>query len=188
MAAWKSTSLLGCKTAQDNCVCVLLSSFPWCQDSFLAPDFLEIVRYCTSPDADLHGLLRYIESFSGKENNSSATKISTCDTAAPATTAHFKPWFNHSDLTHSRDKQDVIFCLTRVSGEAGLCSSCAPDEILISAFPVPGCPCLTRGSGCSRAGVLVPQPLGEPAERTLLVQGAWFSLPKCFNISDNPCG
>ncbi|NXJ60553.1 OGFD2 protein, partial [Rostratula benghalensis] len=36
------------------------------QDSFLAPDFLEIVRYCTSPDADLHGLLCYIESFSDK--------------------------------------------------------------------------------------------------------------------------
>uniref|UniRef100_A0A669PH51 2-oxoglutarate and iron dependent oxygenase domain containing 2 n=1 Tax=Phasianus colchicus TaxID=9054 RepID=A0A669PH51_PHACC len=26
------------------------------QDSFLAPGFLEIVRYCTSPDANLHGL------------------------------------------------------------------------------------------------------------------------------------
>ncbi|XP_064025057.1 2-oxoglutarate and iron-dependent oxygenase domain-containing protein 2 isoform X2 [Pogoniulus pusillus] len=36
------------------------------QDSFLAPEFLEIVRYCTSPDAHLHGLLRYIESFSDK--------------------------------------------------------------------------------------------------------------------------
>uniref|UniRef100_A0A672TXT4 2-oxoglutarate and iron dependent oxygenase domain containing 2 n=2 Tax=Strigops habroptila TaxID=2489341 RepID=A0A672TXT4_STRHB len=36
------------------------------QDSFLAPDFLEIVRYCTSPDARLHGLLRYLESFSDK--------------------------------------------------------------------------------------------------------------------------
>lgn len=36
------------------------------QDSFLAPGFLEIVRYCTSPDANLHGLLRYTESFSEK--------------------------------------------------------------------------------------------------------------------------
>ncbi|NWT41299.1 OGFD2 protein, partial [Rissa tridactyla] len=36
------------------------------QDSFLAPDFLEIVRYCTSPDAHLHGLLCYIKSFSDK--------------------------------------------------------------------------------------------------------------------------
>ncbi|NXW57277.1 OGFD2 protein, partial [Eurystomus gularis] len=36
------------------------------QDSFLAPEFLEIVRYCTSPAAHLHGLLRYIESFSDK--------------------------------------------------------------------------------------------------------------------------
>ncbi|NXC42379.1 OGFD2 protein, partial [Penelope pileata] len=36
------------------------------QDSFLDPDFLEIVRYCTSPDANLHGLLRYVESFSDK--------------------------------------------------------------------------------------------------------------------------
>ncbi|XP_030316243.1 2-oxoglutarate and iron-dependent oxygenase domain-containing protein 2 [Calypte anna] len=36
------------------------------QDSFLAPDFLEIVRYCTSPGAHLHGLLSYLESFSDK--------------------------------------------------------------------------------------------------------------------------
>ncbi|XP_048820407.1 2-oxoglutarate and iron-dependent oxygenase domain-containing protein 2-like [Lagopus muta] len=34
------------------------------QDSFLAPGFLEIIRYCTSSDANLHGLLRYTESFS----------------------------------------------------------------------------------------------------------------------------
>uniref|UniRef100_A0A8B9ZGD4 2-oxoglutarate and iron dependent oxygenase domain containing 2 n=1 Tax=Anas platyrhynchos TaxID=8839 RepID=A0A8B9ZGD4_ANAPL len=36
------------------------------QDSFLAPEFLEIVSYCTSPDAHLDGLLRYTESFSDK--------------------------------------------------------------------------------------------------------------------------
>ncbi|NXK83115.1 OGFD2 protein, partial [Amazona guildingii] len=36
------------------------------QESFLSPDFLDIVRYCTSPDAHLHGLLRYLESFSEK--------------------------------------------------------------------------------------------------------------------------
>ncbi|XP_027508106.1 2-oxoglutarate and iron-dependent oxygenase domain-containing protein 2 isoform X2 [Corapipo altera] len=36
------------------------------QDSFLAPDFLEIVRYCTSPGAHLQGLLGYLESFSDK--------------------------------------------------------------------------------------------------------------------------
>ncbi|XP_040466637.1 2-oxoglutarate and iron-dependent oxygenase domain-containing protein 2 isoform X2 [Falco naumanni] len=36
------------------------------QDSFLAPGFLEIVRYCTSPDAHLHGLLHFLESFSDK--------------------------------------------------------------------------------------------------------------------------
>ncbi|XP_021268289.1 2-oxoglutarate and iron-dependent oxygenase domain-containing protein 2 isoform X2 [Numida meleagris] len=36
------------------------------QDSFLAPDFLDMVRYCISPDANLHGLLRYTESFSDK--------------------------------------------------------------------------------------------------------------------------
>ncbi|NWI73281.1 OGFD2 protein, partial [Dryoscopus gambensis] len=36
------------------------------QDSFLAPEFLEIVRFCTSPGADLQGLLRYLESFSDK--------------------------------------------------------------------------------------------------------------------------
>ncbi|KAM4763162.1 2-oxoglutarate and iron-dependent oxygenase domain-containing protein 2 isoform 1-T1 [Cyanocitta cristata] len=36
------------------------------QDSFLAPEFLEIVRFCTSPGADLQGLLCYLESFSDK--------------------------------------------------------------------------------------------------------------------------
>ncbi|NXX81673.1 OGFD2 protein, partial [Urocolius indicus] len=36
------------------------------QDSFLAPAFLEVVRYCTSPGAHLQGLLRYLESFSDK--------------------------------------------------------------------------------------------------------------------------
>ncbi|NWI36974.1 OGFD2 protein, partial [Picathartes gymnocephalus] len=36
------------------------------QDSFLAPEFLEIVRFCTSPGADLQGLLSYLESFSDK--------------------------------------------------------------------------------------------------------------------------
>ncbi|NWI14483.1 OGFD2 protein, partial [Crypturellus soui] len=36
------------------------------KDSFLAPEFLEIVRYCTSPDAHLQGLLRYTESFPDK--------------------------------------------------------------------------------------------------------------------------
>ncbi|NXD07336.1 OGFD2 protein, partial [Nothocercus nigrocapillus] len=36
------------------------------QDSFLAPEFLEIVRYCTSPDAHLDGLLHYTESFPDK--------------------------------------------------------------------------------------------------------------------------
>ncbi|NWT78470.1 OGFD2 protein, partial [Lanius ludovicianus] len=37
------------------------------QDSFLAPEFLEIVRFCTSPGADLQGLLCYLESFSDKK-------------------------------------------------------------------------------------------------------------------------
>ncbi|NWR47711.1 OGFD2 protein, partial [Regulus satrapa] len=36
------------------------------QDSFLAPEFLEIVSFCTSPGADLQGLLSYLESFSDK--------------------------------------------------------------------------------------------------------------------------
>ncbi|NXU88283.1 OGFD2 protein, partial [Xiphorhynchus elegans] len=36
------------------------------QDSFLAPDFLKIVAYCTSPGAHLQGLLGYLESFSDK--------------------------------------------------------------------------------------------------------------------------
>ncbi|NXE93498.1 OGFD2 protein, partial [Menura novaehollandiae] len=36
------------------------------QDSFLAPEFLEIVRFCKSPGADLQGLLCYLESFSDK--------------------------------------------------------------------------------------------------------------------------
>ncbi|XP_053815296.1 2-oxoglutarate and iron-dependent oxygenase domain-containing protein 2 isoform X1 [Vidua chalybeata] len=36
------------------------------QDSFLAPEFLEIERFCTSPGADLQGLLSYLESFSDK--------------------------------------------------------------------------------------------------------------------------
>ncbi|RMC05750.1 hypothetical protein DUI87_17293 [Hirundo rustica rustica] len=36
------------------------------QDSFLAPEFLEIVRFCTSPGADLQGLLSHLESFSDK--------------------------------------------------------------------------------------------------------------------------
>ncbi|NWI95281.1 OGFD2 protein, partial [Pitta sordida] len=36
------------------------------QDSFLAPEFLGIVRYCTSPGAHLQGLLGYLESFSDK--------------------------------------------------------------------------------------------------------------------------
>ncbi|XP_051490132.1 2-oxoglutarate and iron-dependent oxygenase domain-containing protein 2 isoform X2 [Apus apus] len=36
------------------------------QDSFLAPDFLAIVRYCTSPAAHLGGLLPYIQAFSDK--------------------------------------------------------------------------------------------------------------------------
>ncbi|NXK94921.1 OGFD2 protein, partial [Formicarius rufipectus] len=36
------------------------------QDSFLAPDFLKIVGYCTSPGAHLQGLLGHLESFSDK--------------------------------------------------------------------------------------------------------------------------
>ncbi|KAJ6656722.1 hypothetical protein lerEdw1_003609 [Lerista edwardsae] len=36
------------------------------QDSFLAPEFLETVKYCTSKDANLQGLLRHLESISDK--------------------------------------------------------------------------------------------------------------------------
>ncbi|NWX38549.1 OGFD2 protein, partial [Notiomystis cincta] len=36
------------------------------QESFLAPEFLEIVRFCSSPGADLQGLLSYLECFSDK--------------------------------------------------------------------------------------------------------------------------
>ncbi|XP_071427987.1 2-oxoglutarate and iron-dependent oxygenase domain-containing protein 2 [Pithys albifrons albifrons] len=36
------------------------------QESFLAPDFLEIVGYCSSSGAHLQGLLGYLESFSDK--------------------------------------------------------------------------------------------------------------------------
>ncbi|CAM5101178.1 unnamed protein product [Natator depressus] len=36
------------------------------QDSFLAPEFLETVKYCTSQDADLQGLVRHIDSISDK--------------------------------------------------------------------------------------------------------------------------
>ncbi|XP_053862974.1 2-oxoglutarate and iron-dependent oxygenase domain-containing protein 2 [Malaclemys terrapin pileata] len=36
------------------------------QDSFLAPEFLETVKYCTSQDADLQGLVRRIDSISDK--------------------------------------------------------------------------------------------------------------------------
>ncbi|NXP21056.1 OGFD2 protein, partial [Scytalopus superciliaris] len=36
------------------------------QESFLAPGFLKIVGYCTSPGAHLQGLLGYLESFSDK--------------------------------------------------------------------------------------------------------------------------
>ncbi|RLV99832.1 hypothetical protein DV515_00009295 [Chloebia gouldiae] len=36
------------------------------QDSFLAPEFLEIERFCTSPGADIQGLLSYLESFSAQ--------------------------------------------------------------------------------------------------------------------------
>lgn len=98
------------------------------------------------------------------------------------------PVFNSSDLTHSWDKQDVIFCLTRVSGEAALYSSYALDEILLSAFPIPVCWCLIRGPSCSRTGVWLYHNLTEePAEGTLLARGAWFSLPECFTISDNLC-
>uniref|UniRef100_A0ACB8FZA5 Uncharacterized protein n=1 Tax=Sphaerodactylus townsendi TaxID=933632 RepID=A0ACB8FZA5_9SAUR len=37
------------------------------QDSFLAPQFVETVKYCTSSGADLQGLLSHVESISDKE-------------------------------------------------------------------------------------------------------------------------
>lgn len=153
---WKSVSLSGCKRLCKLIVFLFtFVIFPWHQDSFLAPGFLEIIRYCTSPDANLHGLLRYTESFSGTENNPSSTENTHVMLQFQWWQLFPSPVFDSSVLIHSWDKQDVIFCLTRVSGEAVLCSSYVVDEILFSALPIPVCWCLIRGSHYSRAGVLL---------------------------------
>ncbi|XP_059719312.1 2-oxoglutarate and iron-dependent oxygenase domain-containing protein 2 isoform X3 [Haemorhous mexicanus] len=57
------------------------------QDSFLAPEFLEIERFCTSPGADLQGLLSYLESFSGSAERAGHGRAFP-DAAAGAAPAH----------------------------------------------------------------------------------------------------
>lgn len=89
------------------------------------------------------------------------------------------PVFNSSDCIHSWDKQDVIFCLMIVSGEAVLCSSYALDEILFSAFPIPVFWCFIRGFSCGRAGVLVvAQPHGGACWKNTVSLGSLVFLPQ----------
>lgn len=138
-------------------------SFSCHQDSFLAPEFLEIVRFCTSPGADLQGLLSHLESFSGKEKqhlrHTDPPGASCCQGLSGTAL-----------LCH----RDVIPCPRGVSAEAAVllwgrgCFLLSHPSLLMSHQRLQ----LQQGWGFAC---------------TTPHQGAWFSLPECFATADSPC-